>query len=233
MIKPAFNHEQKSWDKYRAFFTHDSNSGITMFETGEMMLTTSHPHPDRRQTFERYGIQVVATSDSDCPDLFIPDTMEKVPKAHLNDSGQQYLCVDLRTKRAYRLGRDCPVSKLKGPEHTHEASMLWVHPRAEPINHRPIGLLSPDSATRRHIDRSVLNEVTIACQATVRMGLADDVNQRIDDRKLIVPPSWIGLGADCILQQMNDSSKHQVAQNGLGFGRVSSLQEYLVTGEVK
>ena len=64
-----FNHTYKRWDEYRCF--HAGQGPFVEFETGEVILTRV-PYPDQRKHYDKYGLQLVSTSDTRwCPQLYL------------------------------------------------------------------------------------------------------------------------------------------------------------------
>ena len=60
-----FDHEYKSWDRYKAF--HNKDWAMVEFETGEVIVRSCDK--DYRMMYDKYGIQIVASTDSSCPPL--------------------------------------------------------------------------------------------------------------------------------------------------------------------
>lgn len=105
----------KGWDRWQAFHwgvdphgriksTRDSHSGFPfiIFDTGEVVCTTSAPDPDWRREYPLLGVRLVSTADKHLPQLTTAEG-RSVPKAWLNECGMQYLLIDYETRRVVAL----------------------------------------------------------------------------------------------------------------------------------
>jgi hypothetical protein len=112
MQHPAFDHDKKRWDKFKAFANgHDryghrygwsDNAAFYQLETGEVFTPWLSFAKDKRGLYKDLNIAVLATADDDCPSLYTPDGT-KVPKAWLNHGGGQQVVIDYDTKRVVGL----------------------------------------------------------------------------------------------------------------------------------
>ena len=86
----AINHR---WDTYRR--THVVDGHFIQFETDEVIYTRVKPDPDDRKLFKSRNVQIVSTTDHDCPPLTTPvEPGKALPRAWLSDGGQQILAID-------------------------------------------------------------------------------------------------------------------------------------------
>lgn len=103
MKLPEFNNANRLWDAYHAFH-NIVTGGFVRFESGEVIYTRYAPDPDQRHTYLSGAVQIVSTTDNDCPTLYLPDGT-RIPSAWLARNGMQYLCVDRDLGVAVRLLR--------------------------------------------------------------------------------------------------------------------------------
>jgi hypothetical protein len=109
MLDVKIPDEARSWDRYNAFhcavhmnaFHRTSSyqaSPIILFDTGELIVTTSCPSPWMRGHYPLVGISLTTSKDVK---LYLPDGTP-CTMAWLDDYGMQYLLVDHETKQAVR-----------------------------------------------------------------------------------------------------------------------------------
>jgi len=171
MKRIEFDHQRKSWDRYRAF--HTTNGPFTEFETGEVIVDWT-PRLERRGHYDRYGIQLVATSDDDCPMLYTSPECgngDHVPKAWLNHRGQQPLAIDWEQGVAVSLdvlGRDRENRTRLTGFHTKGAHALWTGPHRLPVPFGKIKVNQPDPDVKAAL-RPKLQEVRAAVTAALRI----------------------------------------------------------------
>jgi len=93
MLYQEFDRNKARWDLFDA--PHIVDGLFVRFATGEVICTGSAPGPNQRRLYRDYGIQIAATDDHDCPELFVsPDAEKPLPRAWLSQRGQQYLAID-------------------------------------------------------------------------------------------------------------------------------------------
>jgi hypothetical protein len=133
--------------------------GFVRFASGEVIFTD--PKPTDRRTDKELGIQIVATGDDDCPDLYVEPTGGKpIPKAWLNQGGMQWLAIDHECGVAvrlapggYRYGRVGAKYQLRDVDHfaphylTGRFTAYWAGPARRPIG-APITVSEPYRATK-------------------------------------------------------------------------------------
>jgi hypothetical protein len=104
MKLPQYDINKQKWDYYGHFHIPANHYSlpIVQFATGELGITEAYKiRPRKRRTYDEYNIAITGTADGYFK-FALPDGTA-LPKAWLNYGGQQYLLVDLDTKRAVRL----------------------------------------------------------------------------------------------------------------------------------
>lgn len=151
MKLPAFNNDARRWDAYRAFHNLVGN-GFIRFESGELIYIPHSPDPDERHMYLDHSVHIVATTDVDCPPLYLPDGTRAIP-AWLNRDGLQYLCIDRDLGVAVRLlgsrwTRDKHIEQdLKVPSYLRcRFSVYWSGEGSKPIG-APITVAPPKKLT--------------------------------------------------------------------------------------
>ena len=177
MKLPAFDHAVMEWDSWRAFHI-DHHYKFTHFDTGEFVVCSYSWRPDRRHVYKELHIQIVATGDDDCPQLYVPGQAKPLPKSHLNHNGQQTLLLDLDHKRAvgmnsYLTQESAPLVPVRftGPD-SRSVAVWYAGPDAVPVG-SPITQHHPQPLTfdeRKHLD-----DVKNACQVWLQMQPNPDV----------------------------------------------------------
>ena len=151
-----FDRNRASHDMYDS--PHISGRNFVRFATGEVIFID--PKPTDRRTNNDLGIQIVATGDDDCPDLYREPTGGKpLPKAWLNQKGMQWLAVDHECGVAVQLamgvsryGRVGAKYRLRDVDHwaphylTGRFAAYWAGPGRRPIGD-PITVSEPYRAT--------------------------------------------------------------------------------------
>lgn len=149
MIFPEY--KTAYWDRYKAFhmLPHPrrewmDNSPMVLFDTGEFMVIRDSWAPGTRKVYEDLNVQIVSTTDDDCPALFAPLTDKPVAKTHLNWGGQQILWIDHDHKMAVGLQSLASADWKRGvPERlrTH-AEVYYYGAHAPPLGH-PVTVTKP------------------------------------------------------------------------------------------
>jgi hypothetical protein len=163
------NPNTRRWDTYRTFHWTVSPNFI-QFESGELIYTDARPDPDFRNTIDRLGVQIVSTTDPECPTLLLPDG-EPIRKAWLTRGGMQYLAIDLDLMVAVQLqptawGRTAPTdADRRAPAYLQgRFSAYWAGPGRMPVGN-PVSVSTPlklDEDQQKHID-SVLAQCDAWC----------------------------------------------------------------------
>ena len=230
-----FDHTNKSWDRYRAFYNQDW--GLVEFETGEVIVQNYVNVNDRRM-YDKYGIQLVATTDSDCPQLYLDkECTEPVKKAWITQHGMQELAIDWEQKVAlgfgYR-GRHERNSHLGS--HVHEALAYWSGAKRRPIALGNIKIQTPNPEYRKVLSPILVGKVIPAITAMHKM----DKNKRWYGRgKYKAKSEWLNSSAEDIVADICatpewslSSDLKQIATNGFEYPRSTQLIDFLyVKGE--
>ena len=205
-----FDHARKSWDRYSAFFTQDW--GLVEFETGEVMVKNYIEASDRMM-YKRYGIQLVATTDSNCPQLYLDkECTEYCKKAWVTHHGMQELAIDWEQKVAVALqGRPYdstnPSRERLSPHlgtHCHSALAYWSGSERMPIPLGKIKVQTPNPEYKKVLSPIILNEVLPAITAIYKMK--DDKPRWGAEGKYMAKEEWLA----------NDSSVEEIVADICG-----------------
>ena len=169
-----FDHASKSWDRYGAF--HNSDWGIVEFETGEVIVRSSNV--DNRMMYDKYGIQIVASTDTECPPLYIDkECTEPCPKAWLTQGGYTPLAIDYEQKVAFQLHpptrsgetakQGLQIQNHLG-SHVRDARGYWAGHGRLPITNGKTRLQKPNPEYKKKV-LGILNQVQVAVTAAFRM----------------------------------------------------------------
>ena len=160
------------WDRYKAFYTE--NGIFAEFQTGEVVITDSSPSPYERHIYSDYNVQVVSTSDPDCPELFLDAKhTEPVKKAWVNADGQQILAIDLDHKVAVNLAstwhnvKSTPARDILGSNFTRQAG-YWANADQPPTPLSYIDISRPDPEFRKKM-KPIIDDAAAALTAMWRL----------------------------------------------------------------
>ena len=172
MKKFEFNYAQQTWDKYREFHTMGGwRNPFVEFANGQLILI-GQPAPQARKIYDKYGIQLVTTTDSDVPPLYLNRDDEKpIPKAWVQQGGHQHLAVDWEQRVAVAIGYRYTKSREWSdtvPENISDAYVYWAGPTRLPVARRNITVSSPNKTDTAAIQIKV-NEALPALHAIERM----------------------------------------------------------------
>lgn len=228
MNKFSFNHERKQWDRFEAF--HVTNGIFTEFETGELVIRDSHPHPQHRCFYDKYGIRVVATGDYECPPLYLDkECTQQVKSAWLNQNGQQYLAVDEQQNVAVRLGYRGQSNNKK--QHLAKNLMqpaVWMGPDRLPV---PVGefvISRPDRSVRKDLGPK-LAEVRAAVRAVYRINPTPQKHYWFDQRSVCAKPDWADRTVPNLVGLLcgDHRTMRQVAECGFTYPRATTTHDFL------
>ena len=229
MKKFKFDHQGKSWDRYKAF--HNKNGGIVEFETGEVMVSDWRDVYDRRM-YHDYGIQLVATTDKECPQLFLDkECTEPVKKAWVTHHGMQELAIDWEQKVAVRLIIQRGSSVLGN--HVQNASAYWAGAKRLPVPLGKILVQTPNPEYKKVLSPIIVGEVLPAITAMHKM----DSNKRgYGSGKYLAKEKWLDSSAQEIVADICDTNDwslsgdlRQIATNGFEYPRATSHVDFLYT----
>ena len=192
---------------------------------------TYHPRPDQRRTYEKYGIQLVTTTDAACPTLYFDEKLEKpVPMAWFNQSGMQHLAVDLERGVAVKLS-SCRYRNTKDPsrqflgDHTRGAVALWTGPERMPVPLSTISVSEPDKDVRKEL-RTLLADTRKAVVAAARMR---DLPKSWGEDKLPADPNWVDWTVEqlCAYVCADEYRRRTVYTNGFSYPRKQTQHDFL------
>jgi len=164
-----FDHANKSWDRYRAFY--NQNWGLIEFDTGEVIVH-NYITADCRMMYEKYGIQLVATTDSNCPDLYLDkECTELCKKAWVTQHGMQELAVDHEQKVAVTLQgrRYHDKNRPELGRHVHSALAYWAGAERRPMPMGMIKVQTPNPEYKKKVQGILISEVVPAINAIHKM----------------------------------------------------------------
>ena len=227
-----FDHQGKSWDRYKSF--HNKNGGIVEFETGEVMVSDWRDVYDRRM-YHDYGIQLVATTDKECPQLFLDkECTEPVKKAWVTHHGMQELAIDWEQKVAVRLIIQRGSSVLGS--HVQNASAYWAGAKRLPVPLGKILVQTPNPEYKKVLSPIIVGEVLPAITAMHKM----DSNKRgYGGVKYLAKETWLDSSAQEIVADICDTNEwslsgdlRQIATNGFEYPRSTQPVDFLyIKGE--
>ncbi len=230
-----FDHANKSWDRYKAF--HNLDWGLVEFETGEVIVMSYITSSDR-QMYDKYGIQLVATTATDCPQLYFDkECTEPVKKAWLTHHGLQELAVDHEQKVAVAFGyrrHDERNSHLG--RHVHSALAYWAGAKRLPVALGKIKVQTPNPEYRKVLSPIILNEVIPTIAAMHKMN---DDKSGYARGQYKAKEEWLDSSAEEIIANICDtpewslpSDLSQIVKNGFEYPRSTQLVDYLyIEGE--
>jgi|FLOH01.1.fsa_nt_gi hypothetical protein len=221
---------RKSWDRFNAF--HVVNGVFVEFESGELMITDT-PNPDNRNFYPEYNVQLVTTSDADCPTLYLDkECTLPAKKAWLNHKGQQHLAIDYEQKVAFALSElwTTPVNVALG-NHVSNARAYWSGQKRLPVPIEKIKVQTPDPAYKKKM-LSVLTEVRVAVTAIHRMSPPD---KRLGwwVASYLAKQTWHDSSAGDIIAELSDDPQamYNVATNGFEYPRSTNAVDFLYVKE--
>jgi hypothetical protein len=222
-----FNHTNKHWDSYQCFY--NNHGPFVEFETGEVILTRS-PEPHQRKHYDRYGLQLVSTSDTRwCPQLYFDkECTEEVKTVWVTQGGQQLLAVDREQRVAIKVnGRwGIKTDKLQYlGKHLQSAAAVWTGHSRLPIALAEITVSMPDRSVKKDL-AAKLDEVRTAVTAAARI---QGLHPAWHSDKLTAQPDWIEKTVEelCAYVCADQTSMRAVATNGFAYPRAETKHEYL------
>lgn len=207
MKLPAFDHSKMEWDNWRAFHIDHGYHQFTQFDTGEFVVCSNSWRPENRRVYKELGVQIVATGDDDCPQLFVPGQDKPIAKTHLNHQGMQTLLLDFNHKRAVALGPS--LAKDNAPMvparfFSHRVTAYYPGPDAPPVG-APITRHYPQPLT--YDERKHINELVDACKVWLQMQPTPGPKV-----KLVTLP--VGEFLDVSFSVLTTGHRMTIAQNG-------------------
>ena len=232
MKKFKFNHQGKSWDRYQAF--HYKHGGIVEFDTGEVMVASWSDSNDRRM-YGDYDIQLVATTNSDCPQLYFDkECTEPVKKSWITHHGMQELAIDHEQNVAIALsGRNYKDKPMQLGSHVHSALAYWAGAERLPV---PMGMIKvqiPNPEYRKVLSPIIVNEVVPAIVAIYKM---QQKKSSFISGKYLAKETWLDSSSQEIVADICDTNEwqlrsdlRQIYENGFEYPRRTTKVDYLYT----
>lgn len=172
MKLPPFNHAEMAWDGWRTFYVDYGYGKFAQFDTGEFVVCRYNWPPDARMVYRDLHIQIVATDDEACPQLYVPGSDKPIFKSHLYHTGQQTLLLDFDHKRAVGINAyldedNAPLVPRRFTDSNARRVTAWyAGSNAVPVG-TPITRHYPQPLTSN--ERKHLDEVKTACQVWLQM----------------------------------------------------------------
>jgi len=232
MKKFEFKHHQKRWDKYQRFYADDGT--FVQFEDGSLGLDKS-TDPDVRRMYNQYGIQIVTTTDSDCPELYLrPDADEPVKRAWVSQGGQQKLAIDWERKKAVRLNDTWRVPDVAHhmPENLKHLHAYWAKPNVDPVPLAQIDVSMPDRVVRNSLEKK-LEEVRAAVSAIYRMQSDAQRRHFWSAEPMQAMYAWDGMTVEQIIGEiaahpnLANQYMHNIYHRGFTYPRASQKYDFL------
>lgn len=220
----------RRWDEYKAF--HMNNGMFVEFESGELMVRGTSD-PDYRKYYPEYDIQLVTTTDSDCPTLYLDkECTQPVKKAWVTQHGQQHLAIDYERKVAVAVfeGYRHTDNTMLG-NHVMRASAYWAGQKRLPVPLVKIKVQTPDPEYKKQMSK-VLTEVRAAVTAVHRMK-GDEGKSWWGAEAHTAGTSWYDSSASDIIAELsqNDKVMYNVATKGFEYPRKLNEVEFLYVKE--
>lgn len=236
MKKFEFNYAQQQWDRYKEFHTggsgHRDNPFIE-FANGQLIITHS-PDIYVRKMYERYGIQLVSTTDHNVPKLYLNKDDEKpMPKAWVQQGGQQLLAVDWERGVAVAIGhggyRHDEYSDWKKivPDNLRSAYVYWTGDKRLPVAATNITVSAPDPTVMKELTAK-LTEVRPALHAIERMR-NPPIPRYYQTGTIAVKREWLDMTTEEIVAELSkdDYTLKSAVVNGFASKRVNQEVQYL------
>lgn len=120
-----------NFDQYKRF-SITRQMGFVEFMNGELTYNRRSPDPDERKMYERYGIQIASTGDTDLP-KFTTLEGEEIPKAWLGYNGIQYMAIDHEKGVVVGTHNMLDRDRNQLPRNISNCSVYWASYLAMPI----------------------------------------------------------------------------------------------------
>lgn len=221
----VYPQRRREWDRFKVF--HITNGHFIEFETGEMMVTGT-PNPDRRKFYPEYNVQLVTTTDTDCPTLYLDkECTQPVKKAWVTQHGHQQLAIDYEQSIAVALyeGWSNKKSTTLG-DHVMQASAYWAGQERLPIPLTQIKVQTPDPEYKKKMGR-VLSEVRAAVSALWRMRGKDDKYMWPETH--MASKEWLDSSVEGIVGELTEEDRvmYNIATKGFEYPRKTQEFNYL------
>ncbi len=223
----VYPQRRRAWDRFNAF--HICNGHFVEFETGEMMVIGT-PNPDERKLYPEYNVQLVTTTDNDCPTLYLDkECTEPVKKAWVTHHGQQHLAIDYEQNVAVALleGWNRGKSTILG-DHVGQASAYWAGQKRLPMPIAQIKVQRPDPRYKKKM-ASVLTDVRAAIRALWRMKESTVNSDWWYGETYTAKETWYDSSAEDIVAELTQDDKDvfNVSKKGFEYPRATERVDYL------
>jgi hypothetical protein len=228
-----FTHKAKQWDLYKQF--HANSGPFTEFENGSLIVH-SEPNPDRRRMYDRYGIQLVTTSDKECPQLYShPDAETPLKKAWITQGGQQMLAIDHTNKHVVRLreGWRNAHNMMHLPANIATfARAYWAKPEEKPLPLNHITVSIPDKVIKNSLSKK-LEDVTAVITAMYRMQTDAQKRFYYQSEPMQALHAWDHMTVEEIVTDLTSNENaagrimHNIATHGFTYPRAEQRCDYL------
>lgn len=230
MLEVKFNHADRSWDRYRTFY--NDVGCFTHFETGELMVRSA-PEPHQRRRYDEYNIQLVTTTEKECPPLYLrPESTEPLTKAWLTQGGQQMLAIDYEQKIAVRIkeswGKSPALMFL--PSHVEHARALWTGAKRKPVVLEDFEVSMPDRTIKADLSQK-LDDVQAAICAIYRIQESEARYWSSEPQQALI--GWRDMSVEQIVADITGHPKmgkqmmHNIFHKGFTYPRSVSKVDYL------
>ena len=236
MKKFKFDHQAKAWDRYQSF--HSTNGGMVEFDTGEVMVK-SYIHVYDRRMYDDYGIQLVATTDKECPQLYLDkECTEPVKKAWITHHGMQELAIDHEQNVAVALtGRQHAAKPIYLGKHVHHATAYWAGAKRLPVALGMIKVQTPNPEYKKQVQSRLINEVVPAIVAIHKMR---QKKSSWTEGKYLAKETWLDSSSHEIVADICSESEEwqlgrdlkQIYENGFEYPRLTTKVDYLYTKSI-
>jgi hypothetical protein len=242
MKMPDFNANPAAhrWDLWRAF--HIVDRCFTDFSTGECIWAGPTPDPAQRRLYSKRNVQIVATTDPECPKLYIPGEDTPIPAAWLSRNGAQYLAVDYDFNMAVRLMHHSPYGSASGwadrpiPQRFHnQCAVYWGGPGCKPVGD-PIIVSPPWTPTREqkvHLKNLKDQAAAWALMFDVTAGFGSMVHHIVDGVRTRTRISPDPVPARTLMDRefvdLTFEERARLHLHGLEYGHVATEYPYLST----
>lgn len=233
MKKFEYDAKRQAWDLFNQF--HVLGRVFTEFDNGSLIVHNL-PDPHERRVYEQYGIQLVTTTDADCPELFLrPDATTPLKKAWISQGGQQHLAIDLKQKKAIRLREtwaNFKNSEVLPYNISKYAKAFWSKPDVDPTPLNEITVSLPDRVVRNSLGKK-LKDVQAAITAIYRIQSAAQQRHYWQAAPMQALYAWDNMTVEEIVADITKNENaagqitHNIATCGFTYPRAEQRYEYL------
>lgn len=166
----GFDYKRQKWDRYEMFHTVDYGTPFVRFDNGMLVVNDAKPNPDQRRHYPSYNLTICATGDDKCPTFYYDG--KPIPKAQLNQGGQQYFALDECTGKAWRLYSNWTdkgyIGKVPKCVETH--ALVWMRKGSDPVARKDFRVNAPDTKLAKRI-RMMQGEIQTTVKAMAKLSI--------------------------------------------------------------